>query len=158
MTAFWAGLVAGCFVAAVGTHALACRIPLRADRVTRFVVLGGITGGFLVLALAQRYGLLTVHTVSGALLYGFLSELYIFLFTMTVSSISSNLLVRLRAGDLTAEEIDGYYDSRAMVRNRVERLLSTGFLSRDGTRLTPTRKGLRLIRMLQGLRVFFGHQ
>jgi hypothetical protein len=155
VTLHWAVLVLASFAAALALHRLACRLPVNMDRVSRFLLAGGIAGACLLWATSARYGLASVETAGAALVYAFLCELYIFLFTMTISSISSNLLVRLSSHDMRVEEIAQRYDSRQMVRQRLERLASTGFLSQTGSRLALTAKGVRFVRTFGALRRFF---
>jgi hypothetical protein len=155
MTLSWAGLVFGSFAVALALHRIACRLSSKVDRVSRFLLAGGIAGASLVWATSARYGLESVETAGAALVYGFLCELYIFLFTMTISSISSNVLVRLSYQDMHIEEIARRYDSRQMVRQRLERLAAAGLLSRAGSRLTLTPKGARFVATFQSLRRFF---
>jgi hypothetical protein len=157
MTLDWAALVLGSFAAALVLHRFACRLPMKVDRVSRFLLAGGVAGACLLWVTSARYGLVSVETAGAALLYGFLCELYIFLFTMTISSISSNVLVRLSSHDMRLEEIAQRYDSREMVRQRLERLAATGLLSRAGSRLALTQKGTRFVRTFQALRRFFRH-
>lgn len=155
MTPYWIALLLVSFGAALLLHRLACRLSLEADRVSRFVAAGGIAGAGLLWATSARYGIASVETVAAALVYGFLCELYIFLFTMTISSISSNLLVRLSSQDMRVEEIAHRYDSRQMVRQRLERLAATGFVSRAGSGLVLTPKGAGFVRTFEALRRFF---
>lgn len=155
MTLGWIALVTGSFVAALLLHGIACRLPVRVDRVSRFLLAGGLAGAALLWAASARYGLASLETAGAALVYGFLCELYIFLFTMTISSISSNVLVRLASQDMSIEEIAQRYDSRQMVRQRLERLAAADLLSRVGSTLTLTPKGRRFVRVFQALRGFF---
>ena len=152
----WSAVVIGCFVGSLVLHAMACRLQLRADRVVRFLAGGTLTGLLLLLLCSELYGWFAVETVAAALAYAFLCELYLFLFTMTISSISANLLVRLRSGSMALHEIERRYDSRQMVRVRIERLANTGFLHLDGERICIDAKGFKLLRIFRALRQFFG--
>jgi uncharacterized protein YacL len=130
----------------------------RLDRVARFLVVGGLIGIVLVGLLLERFGGLTAEVAAGVLVYAFLCELYIFLFTMTISSISSNLLVRLAQREMTLSEVGAAYDSESMVTGRLARLVSTGFLQQSDDLLSITLKGLRFVRSMNSLRKFFGHR
>lgn len=152
----WSAMVAGCFAGSLVLHAMTCRLQLRADRVVRFLVGGSLTGLLLLLLSLQRYGWLALETVAAALVYAFLCELYLFLFTMTISSVSANLLVRLRSGGMALTDIERHYDSRQMVRVRIGRLANTGFLHLDGDRIFIDARGFRLLRVFRALRGFFG--
>ena len=127
------------------------------DRVTRFLIVGGIVGALLLWFTAIEYGALAVQTLCAALVYAATCELYLFLFTMTISSISSNMLVRLSGGQLSRSEMDASYDSRAMVEQRLERLVSTGFLASQAGRLSPTEKGIKFVASMSALRRLFKH-
>jgi len=151
----WGATVTGSFLGSLVLHAAACRLQLSADRVIRFLLVGGAMGLVLLLLMAHRHGLYALETVAALLLYGFLCELYLFLFTMTLSSISANLLVRLRSGDMTLPEIEQRYDSRKMVRDRLDRLEGTGFLRYDGGRILIAEKGARFLSVFRFLRRFF---
>ena len=157
MTFEWLAAVVGCFAGALVLHAVACRLALRTDRVIRFLVVGGGAGAILLFITTQRHGLSVPETVSAVLIYGFLCELYLFLFTMTISSISANLLVRLRSGGMTLPEIERRYDSRKMVRDRLDRLEGTGFLKYVGGRILLAKKGARFLSVFRCLRRFFRH-
>jgi hypothetical protein len=153
----WFATVAGSFLTSLVLHAVACRLPLNADRVIRFLAVGTGVGLVLLLSTMQRYGLFAIETVAAILVYALLCELYLFLFTVTISSISANLLVRLRSGDMTLSEIEQRYDSRKMVQARLDRLESTGFLHYDGGRILIAGKGARFLSVFQSLRRFFRH-
>jgi hypothetical protein len=143
--------------AALLAHAALSRAARNVNRVIGFLAVGSAAGLGLLTALAARYGAASMQTLSALVLYAFLCELYIFLFTLAMSSISANLLVRLDRGGLTEPEIDRLYDSSRMVDERVERLIATNLLKDESTTLAPTPKGIRLLRMLDRLRHFFRH-
>lgn len=153
----WLAMVSGSILTSLVLHAVACRLPLKSDRVIRFLVPGAGVGLLLMLSTTQRYGLFAIETVAAILVYALLCELYLFLFTMTISSISANLLVRLRSGNMTLSEIEQRYESRKMVRARLDRLEGTGFIRYDGGRILMAGKGVRLLSTFRSLRRFFRH-
>ena len=104
--------------------------------------------GILVVALAA---------LSAGLIYAFGCELYLFLSTFSLASISSNILAELRLGPLTEGELARRYASERMVRLRIERLLAAGLMvEADGAfQLTP--KGAHLVGIFERLRALFGH-
>ncbi len=157
MTLTWLLIVAGAFAVALMLHSITCRLALGIDRVMRFLFVGGAAGVLLVLISSKLYGFWTLETLGAALTYAFLCELYLFLFTMTIGSISSNVLIRLASQEMSRQEIDRRYDSVAMVQQRFERLICTGFLSRCGDEFALTQKGATLVASLDRLRRFFGH-
>jgi predicted transcriptional regulator len=153
----WAAPAAGFFVTALAAHAVATRLGGRMDRVTRFVVVGGPIGLALAWVMATEFGAFSVQSICAILVYAAACELYLFLFTMTIGSISSNLLVRLSSGALTKTEIEARYDSRAMVEQRLERLVGTGFLTSNAGRFALTDKGERFVASMRKLRALFRH-
>lgn len=153
----WWSLTVGAFLFVIGGHAIACRLPIRTDRVVRFVVVGGVTGTTLIWIMGIRYGLFAPQTSAALLAYALACEIYIFLFTMTISSISANLLIKLSERELTITDINNVYDSGKMVAQRLHRLVSTGFLRDSESGVTVTKKGQRLTAALGLLRSFFRH-
>ena len=138
-------------------HAVLSRAAPGVNTVVGFLSVGSVAGIGLLGVLASHYGATSMQTVSALALYAFLCELYIFLFTLAMSSISANLLVRLDRGGLTEQEIDRLYDSSKMVDERIGRLLATTLLKEEPSVLTPTPEGIRLLRILDRLRLFFRH-
>jgi hypothetical protein len=153
----WFALSLAAFALAVVAHALAVRVLQRANRVISFFAVGGLIGGAMILLAALRYGIVSHETAGAAVCYAFLCELYVFLFTLSLSSISANLLARLHLGRMTPAEVEQLYDSHRMVAGRIERLRGTGLLQYEEGRVIVTAKGERLMRTLNAMRVFFGH-
>src|SRR6266542_3879192 len=113
---------------AVGGHAGFCRVSMPLNVVTRFLVTGGLVGACLVWWLVNWYGATAPQTWAGALVYAFWCELYIFLFTFAMSSITANLVGRLSRCALTDTDIEQLYDSRDMVATRLDRLVAVGLV------------------------------
>jgi membrane protein implicated in regulation of membrane protease activity len=145
------------FLASVVLHALVVRFRRSVNRVVSFLCVGCFTGGVLLIFLAGHHGFLSAQVFGAAMIYGFICELYLFLFTFALSSISANLLVTLHRRRLTDTEIESLYDSRRMVSHRIERLEHTGLLQAVGDRYEVTRRGRRFLRLLGALRGFFRH-
>jgi hypothetical protein len=145
------------FVVALAAHALLSRTWRTLNRVAGFLIVGSLVAPLLLWTLKFHFGLSSMHTLSALAFYAFLCELYIFLFTLAMSSISANLLVRLAAGTLSQEEIDRLYESSKMVDERIRRLVSASLLEEGASGLRPTEGGARLLRILGGLRTFFRH-
>src|SRR5882724_7679341 len=91
------------FATVVMVHAVASRLPPPRQSVPKVVLIGGVVGLGLISWLVQSYGL-TIMMWAGLLLYAMLCELYIFSFTMTMSSVSVRLLVLLRQGPISVSE------------------------------------------------------
>jgi hypothetical protein len=149
-------LIIPLLLAVIGIHALVCRLPLPGSSVGRFLAVGGVGGIIFAWYLFRRLGF-TSELIGVLLVYALACELYIFCFTMTIGSISANLLVALATRKMTLAEIDRFYDSRVMVRKRVQRLISIGFLQAAGPTLTSTAKGEKLSRFSTAFRAFFRH-
>jgi hypothetical protein len=142
---------------AVLAHGVICRLDIALDRVLRFLLVGSAVGAALLAVMVREFGFFSVETWAAVLGYAFACELYIFLFTFTISSISANLLMSLHRRALTLDEVDAIYDSERMVAQRLERLLQGGFLQMDGPALKVAPKGMRFHRFLRALCDLFRH-
>ena len=145
------------FGLAVLLHGLAMRAPLRLDSVRRFLLIGVPVGVALVTISLARFGP-TIPGIAAVLLYALLCELYIFLFTLVLSSVSATMLIKLRRGPVQACALACVYEPREMVWLRLDRLLMNGFIEEASDRLSMTAKGERLHHVFTGLRGFFGHE
>jgi hypothetical protein len=141
-------------LAVAGQVLLRWMMPTR-DAVASFLAWGVIVGCGLMVGLFELNG--AQVAVAGALLYGFLCELYIFAFTFAAISISANLLLVLQAGPMDQNEIDRLYDDREMVRKRIAGLTRNGLVERVDGELRATRTGKRLAEVFNGARRFFRH-
>ena len=142
---------------AVLLHGLAMRAPLRLDSVRRFLLIGVALGMVLMAVSLARLGP-TLPGIAAILLYALLCELYIFLFTLVLSSVSATILIMLRRGSVQPSALASVYEPREMVRLRLDRLLKSDLLERASDRFSVTEKGARLHRIFTGLRRFFGHE
>ena len=150
----WLGLVGLYATAAIVVHARVTRTTLPGNSVVKFLATGACAGLALGLHLLAVYGL-AVECWAGLIWYALVCELYIFLFTLTMSSISVGLLFRLRAGSISEQEIDRIYDPAAMVRLRTGRLLANGLLREEAGGYVPTPRAKRLVRLFTLLRSLF---
>jgi hypothetical protein len=153
---WFVGAFLGLIIAVVG-HAGLCRASMPLNVVTRFLIAGGLVGACLVWWLLNRYGATAPQTWAGAAVYAFCCELYIFLFTFAMSSITANLLGRLARSNMTDTDIEQLYESRYMVATRLDRLVAVGLIEDGpaGLRLTP--EGARMVGIFRRLRRFFRH-
>jgi hypothetical protein len=99
---------------------------------------------------------------AGLALFALLCELYLFLFTLALASISANILVVLLSGSLDIKTIENIYASKAMVEKRFSRLISTGLMEKKyiGTEsivYQTTASGDRFLKFINLLRKCFGH-
>src|SRR5215216_1842768 len=130
------------FVVAVALHTVVCRLPLKLSVVLKFVLVGGLVGLGLLGWLITAYGLST-PTLAGLVTFALASELYVFFFTLILSSVSAIWLRRLHRGSIDTATLAEAYSPTWMVDVRLERLAENGFLSRttDGYRLTEKGRG-----------------
>jgi len=145
------------FLASVVLHALVVRFHSSMNRVVSFLIVGCGAGAILLIFVGEHHGFLSAQVFGAAMTYGFICELYLFLFTFALSSISANLLVTLHGRKLTDANIAALYDSKRMVSHRIGRLEHTGLLQAVGDRYEVTRRGRRLLGLLGALRGFFRH-
>ena len=155
----------GSFFALIGTialHAIAARLFSTKNRIVLFMAIGFPIGLALGMTMGSHFGWFATQTFAALALFAFLCELYLFLFTLALASISANLLVTLRAGAMDHESIEKLYDSRGMVVTRFNRLVSTGLIQlrslgveAEGYEVTP--RGERLLGILNTLRRIFKH-
>jgi hypothetical protein len=150
-------LALAAFVLAALLHGLAMRAPLRLDSVRRFLLIGVPLGVALVAVCLARFGP-TLPGIAAILFYALLCELYIFLFTLVLSSVSATMLIMLRRGPVQASALASVYEPQEMVRLRLDRLLEHGLVERASGRFSLTEKGERLHRVFTGLGMFFGHE
>jgi hypothetical protein len=157
MSTLWLLICGASFGAVLFGHAIVCRANAKLNRVTSFVIVAALVTVLMVAALAQHYEFVSAEFIAALLLFAFACELYVFLFTMTISSISANILVLLAHKPMSVEDVRSRYDSRNMVRMRLERLVQNGFLEMDGSRkrLSPSPKGVWFTRAFTGLRILF---
>lgn len=144
------------FLAAVLGQALILRCFGLRNRVVSFLLAGAPVGSLLIIA-ALVLQEPPDRSLPGLLLYGFLCEIWLFAFTFVFSSISANLLMHLRREGMNRAEIDGLYDSRAMIQTRIDALCGIGTAAKRNGQLVPTEKGKRLASVFNAARAFFGH-
>jgi hypothetical protein len=153
---WFVGTLLGLIFAVVG-HAVLCRAPIPLNRVTRFLLVGGLVGVCLVWWLVYRYGVAAPQAWAGAAVYAFCCELYVFLFTFAMSSVTANLLAKLSRHDMTDQEIEQLYDSRQMVATRLDRLVAVGLVDEGPGGLSLSPEGTRLVRTFRRVRGLFLH-
>ena len=100
----------------------------------------------------------TADLTAGLLVFALGCELYLFLSTLSLASISSNILAFLREKPATEGELAARYSGWRMAEIRVERLLAGDFIAPDGDRLRLTPRGRKTARTFHRLRSFFRHR
>jgi hypothetical protein len=144
------------FVVAVALHAIWCRVSARLSVVVKYVVAGGLVGLALAGHLLVLYGP-TTPTLAGILSFALASELYVFMFTLILSSVSAIWLRRLHRGSIESEALAEAYSPAWMVDTRLERLADNAFLTRDGEGYRVTERGRKMMQSFRRLRGFFKH-
>jgi len=142
---------------AILLHVVACRLPLPFGSVLRFVMIGSVCGLVAVMVMVAEYGL-TADVAGAILAFAFAAELYLFLFTMTLGSVSANVLALLSRAPASPTDIDSLYDDRLMAALRIERLLATGLAQEHGGIISLTPKGEFIARLFAVLRTAFSHR
>lgn len=144
-------------IASVLAHTILARVAPRRNTVMLYLAAGLIVGLTLIGWAGWTFGVLSIEFVSAALTYAAFCELYIFLFTLALSSVSANILVRLAAGPKDAVALDVSYDSPRMVEQRLTRMKGAGLIvwKTHGFRLT--RRGAVIVKAYRLLRQLFRH-
>lgn len=145
------------FVIAVLLHGLVMRAPMQMDSVRRFLMVGAPLGLALVAFALTCFGF-TLNSFAAILLYALLCELYIFCFTLALSSVSATMLIMLCDGPIATRALVAVYDPEKMVQLRLNRLLQNGFLEHAKGRIIVTTQGMKYHKAFTTLRIFFGHK
>ena len=133
------------FLIAMILHAVLSRIAANTSRVALFVAIGTPIGAGIFYIAVTAYGLWSAKMLASVLVYAVLCELYIFVFTLAMASISANVLVRLKVKSLSVKDLSLIYDGNTMASRRVERLIDTELLAYDQDNiLSLTAKGHKL--------------
>lgn len=152
----WLVWAFGGFVLAVLGQSLILRSTALRNGVVAFVAAGMPVGLALMAVLLPNYP--RDRAWAGTLLYAFLCELWIFVFSATLSSVSANLMLHLRVCAMRRDEIDQLYDNRGMIQRRIGWLRRIGAAVEKNGRLMPTARGRRLASLFDTLLDFFGHR
>jgi hypothetical protein len=148
----WSVILA--FLLAVVVHAILRRMS-SVGVVPLFVIVGTVVAaGFAAwwfttfFAVAEFFALLLVYAV--------FCELYLFFVTLSLASISANILVALLDRRMSTSELDLQYRSQEMIDARLDRIVGAGLAVKIGDdHLVLTPKGTRLIGWLDLVRRFF---
>ena len=146
----------GYFAMAVAAHGCIARLAWWKDSVSTFLLVGSLLGLILTGHMSAVYGV-ALPTFAAIAFYAFACELYIFLFTMVMSSVSAKLLMTLRDTVVSDAQIAEMYGADGMVERRLERLRGIRLLNRDGGQWKLSPKGLRLMKAFVALKRFFDH-
>lgn len=153
---WWKAVILG-IVASVFLHAFLTRLAPTRNAVALFLAAGIVVGIALCGWMLEVYGPASIEFVSALLIYAAFCELYLFLFTLALTSVSANILVRLRDGPRDPAELDELYDDAAMVETRLLRMQAAGFVQRIESSLNVTSRGRRLLSGYHFSRSLFRH-
>lgn len=146
------------FVTAALLHCLAKRLRPELNTVILFCALGGIGGAILLLLITQIYGLAFYTVLAAITFYAFMCELYIFLITFVIGSISVwILLTHLNSNFATAFTEQSPADCAAMTNQRLDRMVQTKLLSYSNGVYKLTPKGRLIMILLLKIVKFFHH-
>lgn len=152
----WLGWALGAFIFSVFAQCMILRLTKLRNGMLAFVIAAFPLGLALIAVLSGAYP--ADPAWAGVLLYAFLCELWMFVFSLTFSSVSASLLLHLHMRPMRRDKIDQLYDNRAMIQRRISWLgLIHAAVEKDG-RLVPTEKGRKLAGLFDALRGFFGHR
>lgn len=144
-------------IGAVVAHAILARLTPTRNTVILSIV-GALSVGVAFVAWAWwAFGALSIGFVSAAVTYAAFCELYLFMFTLALSSVSANILVRLAAGPKDRSELDSSYDSRGMVEQRLARMQAAGLIVTKRDQLSLTVRGRAIVKAYRQLRSIFRH-
>jgi hypothetical protein len=150
---WFAGALAALIVA-IALHGAAGRL-FPGNALPRFLWIGLSLAAVLGYWLHKNYRF-DIEFLSALLIYAFGCELYIFVFTFSLYSVSANLLVRLRGGPQTEQQVSELYDSTRMIERRLDRLSEKQLLLREDDRLQLTKRGSLLVSAYAVLDRIFG--
>lgn len=90
-------------------------------------------------------------------IYIFFAELYLFLITFSLSSISANILVKLFYKQMSIDELEAMYSGEYMSQQRIVRLTQVNLVKEKNGVIYLTDRGLFLIKLMSVLRSIFCH-
>jgi hypothetical protein len=150
----WPALVS--VLSAIAAFAVLCRLLPDKNRLMMFVAVGTLFGvGFVVWLIAARTPVDVI--LANLVVFAFMCELYIFLFSSVETSISASVLLALASGQRTAAEIERLCSDTSMIDSRLQRFLKTGLLRAQSGRYLLTPRARLLLGVARRLRRFFGY-
>jgi len=154
----WLLTALACGLGCIAVHAILRRVQSQRNAVVTFG-LTALVGGAVLLALTGREYGWTSGPVQGALaLYFFGCELYTFMFTFVIGSISAWILMNaLRPGAASVRSESDAPQHVGMVETRLARLCQVGFLGKRGDRYFLSAPGKIVAGAYHLLRWCFAH-
>jgi len=143
------------FLLAVIAHAILVRTFPSTGKLALFLISGFLLGLLLITAITTKYSFFSIQLFSAVSIYSFLCELYIFLFSSLLSSISMNILSMLYAHRKESIDITKIYSGEKMVSIRLARLTKLGILKVEKQNYLITEKGIVFSQSMQKLQSYF---
>ena len=143
------------FLLTVIAHAILVRTFPSAGKLALFIISGFLLGLLLITVITTKYSFFSIQLFSAVITYSFLCELYIFLFSSLLSSISMNILSMLYAHRKESIDITKIYTGEKMVSNRLARLTKLGMLTEEKQNYLITEKGIGFLHSMQKLQSYF---
>jgi hypothetical protein len=146
--------VPAAFLLAVAVHAALRRCTVL-GAVSSFLVTGALGGLCVSLWLFSESKTLAELT-SALLAYALLCELYLFFVTLSLGSVSANILAMLYDEPMSSTKLLIHYRGREMVVARLDRIIKAKLATLDEAhRITVTPGGVKLMMLLDQVRRFF---
>lgn len=127
------------------------------NSVLQFVVAGALTGLVLLITIASIYGWRSLHFIAVLFLFSFFCELYVFLFTFVIGSVSAALLVKAESDSEGALAASVPLPA-TMVSSRLSALSRLQLIRLDGDNCEITATGVCVALAVRTLRRFFAHE
>jgi multisubunit Na+/H+ antiporter MnhG subunit len=140
------------FVSTVLLHGLLGRIGRPRNSILRYLSVWG-AGNLVLMVWFWEQEVCGIELLAGFALFAFFGELYVFLFTFVISSVSAAIL--MKSSSLKNAFPDE--EPKKMVEKRIATLVRVGLLriSTKGQELTS--RGRCVLKIYQTLRILFGH-
>jgi hypothetical protein len=147
------------FAIAVVIHAVLRRIKRATSNITvSFLIAACLPAVIFFSWLVARFGCAS-QTWAGVLVFCFLCQLYVFLITFAMASVTANCLVRLAQNQDPETKLDSVYENANMVDVRIDRLKAINLIMEAPSGLIRlTTLGEKVVRIFARVRNFFYHQ
>jgi hypothetical protein len=142
---------------AILLHGSLVRLFKGINTVICFILEGVFVGLLLFLYLIYYEGISYILFAS-LLIYMLACEIYIFIFTLVMSSISANIILGIGDKKMNLYKYEGESIYIEMVQERVSRLESNGFIEKSKSGYLVTPKGYFLNQKFIRLKYFFKHK
>jgi hypothetical protein len=139
----------------IAGHSLVRRIQPGFNSVLALIDVGFPVGALLVSQLGRSYGWLSLHCFAGTVAFAFFCELYIFIFTLVIGSVSAAILLDTTSPEKIANSSQPPTDT--MLRKRLNALRHIGVIASLGSSYYLTQRGRLLVSSARLLRRFFSH-